>query len=110
MTARDCTCRHCVIACVTAPGRLLPDDVDPIANYLGLPAWRLVTEYLEDGGGTTWRPRLTPDGCVFLKNQRCTIHAVKPYECREAIHDATPDAVAQLEAEIHAAWDRYVHG
>lgn len=107
---KECTCLRCIMACVRAPGRLLPDDVDPIADYLGINTPLLVAEYLEDGGRETWRPRLTPDGCVFLKDQRCTIHAVKPYECREAMHDLSLAAVAQIEDEIAAAWERYIHG
>lgn len=101
----DCACLYCILACVRSPGRLVPDDVGPIAQHLGIPAVTLVTDYLEDAGdGVTLRPRLTPDGCVFLRDQRCTIHAVKPYECREARHDLTQIEVARIERHVRAAW------
>ena len=96
------------MACVRSPGRLVPDDLAPIAQHLNVNASKFALDVLEwhDGG---WRPRLTPDGCVFLKNQRCSIHAVKPYECREATHDLTLDEVRAIDEHVKREWWKYEH-
>lgn len=89
---------------------LVPEDIAPIAAHIGTDAVTLVTEYLEPSphGVAALRPRLTADGCVFLKDQRCTIHAVKPYECREAMHNLTGQEVAQIVSHVRGSWFRFI--
>ena len=104
---KDCACLNCVLACVRCPGRLVPDDIAPIAQHLGVSEPELLTKYLVNAGTMmtpALAPRLTPDGCVFLKDQRCSIHAVKPYECREAMHDLTPVEVEHIDEVLRQQW------
>lgn len=108
----ECSCEKCVSACKNYPGRLLPQDLRGIADFLGISTDELVdaylvVEYVENagrkmfmfspaklrrGGKPLFSPGevveewyLTKQGrCIFLDSgDRCSIHPVKPFECRE---------------------------
>ena len=106
VTPRDCTCEDCVDACKAAPGWFAPGEAEKAAELLGMPFEDFKNEYLIVeywvGGARVWSPRkdYQPKGgqdalwadafkkgrCVFLdENDRCKIHAAKPYACREAL-------------------------
>jgi len=77
------------------PGMLIPGDLERIALAQGYaivtPEW--LQENFQYSEGAKVRgpagdfhipsivPRLTEDGCVFLKNDRCSIHEVSPFGC-----------------------------
>lgn len=105
--APECTCAGCRNACATKPGWMVPGDAERIAAHLGLPLPELFRTKLavdwweadEDapltfvlapaikGEATGAEYPGNPQGrCVFFKNERCSIHAVKPWECRKAGH------------------------
>lgn len=106
---KDCTCASCVNACKTVPGWFAPGEAEKAAAFLNMPFEEfrdkhLIREYWcqTEGDlyvyaprrqgvdearttasyGSAWRR----SPCVFLKNNRCTIHPVKPMECRLAGH------------------------
>lgn len=54
----------------------------------------------ETGSMFDYDPRGT---CVFLDGDRCSIHAVKPFECRQYLHD-TQAQVEFRHAAIAEAW------
>lgn len=110
-TRESCTCDRCVAACKRHPGWLEPGDAERIAAHLGvsLPDLfrsKLAVDYmlptdangLEDAvfGLRPVTPRDTPGAeapyvvggrCVFLSDDdRCTVHPVKPAECRDMLH------------------------
>jgi len=86
---KKCThkCGHC---CNYGTGFLVGDDKKHIANFLNIDEKEL-EKYLEtvDKFNTKLQRPMThkkenmPYGrCVFLKNEGCTIHPVKPLQCK----------------------------
>lgn len=53
--------------------------------------------------GQEW-PHYPLGQCVFFKNGRCSIHAVKPFECREYSHTDTKDEVQARHVLVKDAW------
>jgi len=90
-----CDCDSCLAACRHIPGGLIPQDMNRITESLSVDdveAWSL--QHLLASAGAevplegelcqlpTIVPDSRPDGsCVFLDNDRCTIHEVAPYGC-----------------------------
>lgn len=102
ISERDgCACDKCVAACKTIPGMLAPGDVEAILSHLGIVDADAIEQFItshfvgSDGALVSRRGRLfriptitpaqQPDGrCVFLTaDDRCEVHAVSPYGCRE---------------------------
>ena len=110
-TPESGTCQQCQGACQRKPGWFKPGEAERAAKWMGLDLQEFFDRYLLvdwwDGSGdpddgplanTTFvlspaivgatpgeefgrNPRGT---CVFYQHGRCTIHAVKPFECRES--------------------------
>ena len=101
----SCTCGYCRDGCTRKPGWFLPGEAERAAQYMDLPLdeffakylavdwWEADTEIPETtfvlspaivGEETGAEFPAVPTGtCVFYKDQRCQIHAVKPHECRD---------------------------
>ena len=96
----ECACRLCQINCEHLPGLLVPSDLPRIVaalgysdlcqfaaeNLLASPGWLLGRRQLDGAVQTVRIPTLVParapsGHCKFLKDGRCTIHAVAPYGC-----------------------------
>lgn len=98
-----CDCQQCVACCTHMPGSLIPGDLELILKHQkGDVTPEVATEWLLENfqaseGATamiatpqsgpqlikipTIVPRLTETGCIFLKEGKCTIHAVSPFGC-----------------------------
>lgn len=82
-------CNQCGECCRQSTCHLEQKDVSRIAQHLGLSRREFARQYLqvflpEDSAAV--KPRMTENGCVFLKDNACSIHQVKPkggreYEC-----------------------------
>lgn len=106
--SRDCVCEKCVLACKRMPGLFAPGEAEKAAEFLGLPfddefkRTKVIQSHWRDlDDPLIWQPRKvcsdpnmdiaedeytnTPGTCVFLKNDRCEIHPVKPYGCRDSL-------------------------
>lgn len=107
-TKESCTCNECIKACRNRPGWFKPGEAEKVAGYLKISLQELFNKYLQvdywvgDGKKhpsdilnlspgiveemhckvVTWFPRGT---CVFLKEDRCSIHPVKPFECKMTV-------------------------
>lgn len=102
-----CMCPVCKSMCQYKPGWLKPGEAENIAQFLGISLQELFNRYLMPD---SWEIRsnsirtLSPaikgkspgkylsyavGECVFFKDGLCTVHEVKPYECRVAIHSPT---------------------
>lgn len=122
----DCTCDKCSAACVNKPGWFLPGEAERAAAHLGIP----LVQFFRDHLGVDWRegepttfvlaPALTtmepgteypgdPQGrCVFLgEDGLCTIHPVKPFECREYLHDQARAETQARHEQVADAWKDY---
>lgn len=98
-TRESCTCDRCVSSCHRTPGWMKPGEAEKIATYLHISLRKLFREKLavDWWTGTTptfvlspaivgkakgaEMPYVAKGTCVFLKEGRCSIHPVKPFEC-----------------------------
>lgn len=107
-TVESCTCAFCVACCHHKPGWMKPKQFREIAAFLGLGLKEAFEKYFmidwwenykksgrraymiqpaivgQEGRYAPGVPRGT---CVFLKDEKCMIHSVKPIECAAAFHD-----------------------
>ena len=101
----DCTCQHCQSLCKHKPGWFAPGEAEKVADFMGVS----LPDFFRDSLAVDWwqgdpdifllSPAVVggdsgeefpadPRGvCVFFKEGRCSIHVVKPRECRLAHHD-----------------------
>ena len=96
----ECSCRDCCSACYHKPGWFLPEEIKPAADFLGITEEAFFHRYLSVDYFVEGEPLyvlspatensqpgemfpFNPEGsCIFLKNGKCGIHAVKPFECK----------------------------
>jgi Fe-S-cluster containining protein len=84
------SCKRCGNCCNYESGFLAEDDLEKISSYLNLSPEETKNKYLsevERFGKTLLRPKtikeVKPFGkCIFLKENICSIHEVKPLMCR----------------------------
>lgn len=105
-TYESCTCDKCVEKCRFKPGWFLPGEAEKVAEYLGISLEELFQKFLMAdylvtrlGDILVLSPAIlgripgtrfpdNPSGqCIFLEKGLCSIHSVKPYECRIALHN-----------------------
>jgi Fe-S-cluster containining protein len=123
--AKDCTCYKCKAACTNKPGWFLPGEAERAADYLGITLEEFFTTKL----GVDWyegdlpvfvlSPAITsmsagetfpsnPMGtCVFFENGRCSIHAVKPFECRAFLHGQSHVETTARHEGVADAWQAH---
>lgn len=104
----SCNCEKCISACKNDPGRLIPEDLPKLAEFLNYSVEELIISSLVKipltskseiyayapaklkGKRLLAKPgTVVPDyyskergTCIFLdENGMCTIHEVKPFEC-----------------------------
>lgn len=136
----ECACPACVACCHRSPGWLTPRDVRRLARSLGVTEAALFRTHLAIDFYTDHEPSLpvplpatdhVPAGtrvyrghaildppvphmrCHFLtKEDRCSVHSVKPRECRDSVsvsckqHDNSVPALARARRAIARTWDR----
>lgn len=121
-----CACRRCAISCEHLPGALAPSDLRTIASHLGhadiatfakesLCASEGATLSMADGRVVqlpTLVPKSTPNGaCIFLKEGRCTIHAVSPFGCSQVdAHMSDAEFTKRSNASYEALLDDFEGG
>ena len=83
-------CMQCAHCCSHGSGFLINDEAKKIAEFLKITEKELKEKYLEEKelyNTKLSRPRLITEGkpygkCVFLNEKKCSIHKVKPFQCR----------------------------
>lgn len=119
------TCEVCQSACRFKPGWLVPGDAERIADHLGLSLVELFETKLAVDWWEEWKgrddvfllaPALVgedagaeypgnPKGtCTFYADGLCTIHEVKPFECREYVCDDSYGKTMGRHRSIVEAW------
>ena len=120
----SCSCESCIEKCSSSPGWFKPGEAEKVAELKGISFQELFdkflivdiagkhrdnTRVLSPGvvGKATGRDH-TPGNwisgqCVFLKEGQCSIHEVKPYECRLMVHDG--DDISAITKEVGSSWD-----
>jgi Fe-S-cluster containining protein len=64
--------------------RLRPDEIDRIAEFLGLPTGAFTERYTRlalNRSGLELKEKRNGE-CIFLNGNSCTIHPVKPVQCK----------------------------
>jgi len=104
--AIECSCEVCVSACKKKPGWFIPGEIKLAADLLGMSEKDFFDKYLSVdywGEPGSWMFVLSPatlnttpgqefplnpgGQCVFLtKDDKCLIHAAKPFECKSFDH------------------------
>lgn len=120
--AKECSCSGCVSACEHVPGWFKPGEAEKVAAFLGMSLERLFREHLSVeywiGGNEVFALRPNTDHgvagqlapykpmgrCVFLKDGKCGIHAVKPFECREFLHGDPDEIVNARHEQVADSW------
>lgn len=124
-TRESCACAHCQSSCLHKPGWFLPGEAERVAAFLGLSlpelfASKLGVDWHEEEGDIPETFVLAPattdmeagteypgdprGACVFYEGGRCTIHPVKPFECREALHGDADDVIVARHPVVAQAW------
>lgn len=120
----ECSCNDCKAACEFKPGWFKPGEAEKVAEYLGLTMEELFKtklgvdwyENLGDGDVFVLAPAITtmtpgseypsnPRGrCIFFKDGLCSIHSVKPFECRESHHSDSAENIRVRHREAAESW------
>lgn len=123
----DCSCSTCQSACQYKPGWFTPGEAEKAAEFLGIDLQTFFREHLavdwwaadstfesdvfllspavvgeETGAEFPANPR---GHCVFYADGQCTIHAVKPFECRQTMHTDSDAVVAERHKSIARQWE-----
>lgn len=128
----SCSCGVCAKACEIRPGWFLPGEAEKVAEFLEISFKTLFDERLtvdfyldvnDDDNkplrdayvlspalkGHVWAGGMAPyeykGTCTFLDGSKCSIHDVKPFECRAYQHDDTAETVHERHKQIAKAWD-----
>lgn len=119
----ECNCDTCKGMCRFKPGWFMPGEVEKVAAYLGISIEDLFRNDLcvdwyesnedmfvlspspDHGLSGTEYPSEPHGVCDFLREDgTCRIYPVRPYECRESIHDEEIEDVRKRHKEIAEAW------
>lgn len=116
------TCKMCGICCRNYPCPLEPKDLPNIAEFLNITIEKLISDYLildywvsEEGSDYYFCPKRISDSqfdiiasfswafsdepCIFLENNKCKIHKIKPRGGREMnCEDKTTKTYSKYEA------------
>lgn len=113
----ECDCNSCVSACKYKPGWFIFEEIKPAADFLGLSEQEFFNKYLVIDYFVSEKNKFVlspatnkselgevmpndPKGqCVFFKEGKCSIHAVKPYECKS--YDHRKNKLSQKELTDH---------
>jgi Fe-S-cluster containining protein len=121
----DCNCTQCQDACKRTPGWFKFGEPEKAAEFMGLTLKdffdkHLVVNYYGHRGTKdvyTLTPVIIghPAGgmapfnplgvCGFYKDGKCSIHSVKPFECRETIHYMSYEEAKVKNMEAKKTWD-----
>lgn len=121
--ANDCSCSTCVGACHRRPGWFKPGEVETAASLVGMSIKDFFSKYIMVDYWLNYPNRpifilspatpgragriapLTPLGrCIFLVDDRCSIHEAKPYECAIYDHSFTSKEAAANHKDAAMAW------
>ena len=130
-----CDCHKCRAACSHKPGWFLPDQIEPLAEALGLTEKELFDQHLQvdwwagtdfddeqDGDVFVLSPAVIggdagdmfdrdPTGvCRWFRDGKCAIHDLgKPHECAAYIHSEDDGIASKRHEDVAQAWNRPEH-
>lgn len=119
----DCECSDCRAACMNKPGWFKPGEAEKAAKLVGLslpdffqkslavdwyegdPDIFVLAPATEVSGAGTEYPGDPRGECTLYEDGKCTIHAAKPFECRQ-YHHANP-TTRGTNAKLAAEWKEH---
>ena len=121
---QECKCKKCQSACTYKPGWFAPGEAEKVAAFMKMPFQEFFTKYLMvdywEGYGDPDAFVLSPaipdrngrmcsvdprGRCVFFKEGLCSIHAVKPMECRDSLPCDTNSGINDnLHEQVKDLW------
>lgn len=83
-----CSCEKCRALCHHEAGWFAPEEIEAAADFMKMNYWEFVATYLKEvveEGVRVLAPRMEKRAtrCIFLQKGLCSIHEVKPFECRK---------------------------
>lgn len=102
-----CDCKKCRELCRHEPGWFMPEEIGPAADFFGLGEREFIKKYLIEHiveGVSALAPKMEHGACVFLKEGLCSIHPVKPYECRKVYGCEGPRRHKRIREIILKKW------
>lgn len=126
----ECSCGTCVSACRKKPGWFSPNEIKPLADYLGITEKELFEKHLlvdyyvdmekdqvffvlspsiKDHKPGQEFPFFPTGSCVFLNaDEKCSIHPAKPFECKAFDHrNEDFEAGKQVHFAVAQSWADY---
>lgn len=119
----ECQCETCQKACAYRPGRFLPGEVEIAAAHFGMTPLQFFqeklamdwwVEYPQDiyfpapalvNEPTGDRYPSSPQGrCSLFMGGKCSIHEVKPFECRDWYHGSSDEENKIRVDKLVEAW------
>jgi Fe-S-cluster containining protein len=120
----ECSCKACQQACQYKPGWFAPGEAEVVAAAKGLTLKELfdrelMVDWFENhdapifvlspaivGASPGEEFPVNPKGqCVYYENGRCSIHAVKPFECAKSMCTDESERARSLHQEVAKMWD-----
>lgn len=109
MKKRDgCQCEACKECCSREPGWFVPGEIPVAAKFLEISEKEFLTRYTAKHpveGGIALAPKQKASGaCIFFVKGLCSIHNVKPFECRAVFGCDSPRRHTRIRARIAKEW------
>jgi hypothetical protein len=82
----DIDCTVCANCCKVASVQLQDRDIEKLAKHLRIGAAKFRAQYVEPDADGHAVLRRTPDGCVFLAGNECTVYEARPSNCVDFPH------------------------
>jgi Fe-S-cluster containining protein len=122
----SCTCDGCIEACRIKPGWFIPIQIPELLKYFKVKTIKGLIEIgkfaidfwagdEEDililapnikNNPSEMYPYDPTGKCVFLKNDRCKIYNIRPYECAVMIHGVGQNIMHRRHKQVMNLWKR----
>jgi Fe-S-cluster containining protein len=79
-------CRQCANCCRVATTTVTDRDVAKLAKFLRITTAAFVRDYTEESSEEGRILKRTPEGCVFLSGNDCTVYEARPHTCEYFPH------------------------
>ena len=79
-------CRQCAECCRVTEVEITERDIEHLMRYLRVTRAQFMERYTAKGEDDTLILKRTPQGCVFLEGNDCTVYDARPADCERFPH------------------------
>jgi Fe-S-cluster containining protein len=79
-------CRQCANCCRIGTTKVTERDIEKLAKFLRITPAGFVRDYTEESEEEGRILKRSPDGCVFLSGNDCTVYEARPHVCEYFPH------------------------